>query len=219
MAIAVPTLMNVRTPRSKSSCRTIAAIGPPMPNAVAVTRLPLRVPVTVRSPRCSGRMRALSRRSAIRSIRARSPVSSATSPTSSFEQPMYQALGDMRSLFPYRPARLMSRARADATPFSTAGRASPRRQAARKPPRNVSPAPVVSSADTADVGTKLSSRREGLRHPRRRVSRAEGSRDRSSRDPRRRRGRRPLRPGSTRQRPPFRQVSPRDRAAWRGRPP
>ena len=83
--------MKWRTPRSNSSCSTIAAIGPPMPNAEAVTRRPARRPVTVRSPRFSSTNRGASRCSAIRSIRARSPTKIAASPISSSAPPMYQA--------------------------------------------------------------------------------------------------------------------------------
>ena len=93
--MAVPMRRNRRTPRSKSSCSTIAAIGPPMPNADAVTRLPPRNPVTVRKPRFSSRIVGWSRWSTRRSIRARSPTRIAASPISSCVQPMYQARRDM----------------------------------------------------------------------------------------------------------------------------
>ena len=53
IAIAVPMRRKLRTPRSNSSCSTIAAIGPPMPKADAVMRWPARTPVTVRRPRFS----------------------------------------------------------------------------------------------------------------------------------------------------------------------
>ena len=51
-AIAVPSRRNSRTPRSRSSCRTTAAIGAPMPNALTVTR-GAEAAVAVVSPRSS----------------------------------------------------------------------------------------------------------------------------------------------------------------------
>ena len=78
----------------------------------------------------------------MRSIRARSPVRSAAPPTSSLAQPMYQALADAAP-----PISASCDAKAERPPPRRRSRlsrsTSPPRQAARNPPRNVSPAPVV----------------------------------------------------------------------------
>ena len=93
MAIAVPIRRNVRMPRSKSSCSTIAAIG-----AAHAERGGGHPPTAARA--CDGAQAAVLRArmctslrcSAMRSMRAGSPTRIAASPTSSWRQPMYQAL-------------------------------------------------------------------------------------------------------------------------------